>query len=125
MKEDRVLNLVCVAVALVALAVAPIGILFWGLTIDSLFLAAVCGTIAAIFAINPALMILGGALQPAGAVAGGGSMDMIEEHGHMEPKEVGWGGGALPYAIGSKKLGMWLFIISDSLTFAALLIGYS
>jgi cytochrome c oxidase subunit III len=36
-----------------------------------------------------------------------------------------WGGGALPYAIGSKKFGMWLFIVSDSLTFSGLLIGYS
>ncbi|HKV40321.1 MAG TPA: cytochrome c oxidase subunit 3 [Blastocatellia bacterium] len=36
-----------------------------------------------------------------------------------------WGGGALPYRIGHKKLGMWLFILSDSLTFGALLAGYS
>jgi cytochrome c oxidase subunit 3 len=36
-----------------------------------------------------------------------------------------WGGGTSPYAIGSNKLGMWLFILSDSMTFAGLLIGYS
>ena len=36
-----------------------------------------------------------------------------------------WAGGASPYAIGSKKLGMWLFIVSDSLTFGALLMAYS
>ncbi len=36
-----------------------------------------------------------------------------------------WGGGVRPYAVGDKKLGMWLFILSDSLTFAALLVGYS
>jgi cytochrome c oxidase subunit 3 len=36
-----------------------------------------------------------------------------------------WSGGAHPYATGHKKLGMWLFILSDSLTFAALLVGYS
>lgn len=36
-----------------------------------------------------------------------------------------WGGGTFPYRIGHRKLGMWLFIMSDSLTFAALLIGYS
>lgn len=36
-----------------------------------------------------------------------------------------WGGGAFPYAVGSKKLGMWLFIISDALTFSALLIAYA
>ena len=36
-----------------------------------------------------------------------------------------WGGGVLPYRVGHKKLGMWLFIVSDALTFTALLIGYS
>jgi cytochrome c oxidase subunit 3 len=36
-----------------------------------------------------------------------------------------WSGGVSPYAVGHKKLGMWLFIASDSLTFSALLIGYS
>ena len=36
-----------------------------------------------------------------------------------------WSGGALPYSVGHKKLGMWLFILSDSLTFSAVLIGYS
>ena len=36
-----------------------------------------------------------------------------------------WGGGVHPYRIGHRKLGMWLFIMSDTLTFAALLIAYS
>jgi cytochrome c oxidase subunit 3 len=36
-----------------------------------------------------------------------------------------WGGGVSPFAVGSKKLGMWLFIVSDSLTFSGLLVGYS
>ena len=36
-----------------------------------------------------------------------------------------WSGGTHPYRIGHRKLGMWLFIVSDSLTFSALLIGYS
>jgi cytochrome c oxidase subunit 3 len=36
-----------------------------------------------------------------------------------------WSGGVFPYAVGHRKLGMWLFILSDSLTFSALLIGYS
>jgi len=36
-----------------------------------------------------------------------------------------WGGGTSPYAVGHGKLGMWLFILSDSVTFSALLIGYS
>ena len=39
--------------------------------------------------------------------------------------ESPWSGGASPFAINSKKLGMWLFIISDSLTFSALLISYA
>jgi len=34
-------------------------------------------------------------------------------------------GGLNPYGIPHKKLGMWLFIVSDSLTFAALLFGYA
>jgi cytochrome c oxidase subunit 3 len=36
-----------------------------------------------------------------------------------------WGGGVHPYRVGHRKLGMWLFIVSDSLTFSALLIGYA
>ncbi len=36
-----------------------------------------------------------------------------------------WSGGGSPFAINSKKLGMWLFIVSDSLTFSALLIAYA
>ena len=39
--------------------------------------------------------------------------------------ESRWGGGVAPYATGSKKLGMWLFVVSDSLTFSALLMAYS
>ncbi len=35
-----------------------------------------------------------------------------------------WGGGALPYAVPSKKLGMWLFIISDAITFSAVIFSY-
>ncbi len=36
-----------------------------------------------------------------------------------------WGGGGSPFATNSKKFGMWLFIISDSLTFSALLFVYT
>jgi cytochrome c oxidase subunit 3 len=36
-----------------------------------------------------------------------------------------WNGGVLPYSVGHVKLGMWLFILSDALTFSAVLIGYS
>ncbi|HEV2387078.1 MAG TPA: cytochrome c oxidase subunit 3 [Candidatus Acidoferrales bacterium] len=36
-----------------------------------------------------------------------------------------WAGGQSPLAIDKKKLGMWLFLLSDSLTFSCLLIGYS
>jgi cytochrome c oxidase subunit 3 len=39
--------------------------------------------------------------------------------------ESPWSGGASPFAINSKKLGMWLFIVSDTLTFSALLISYA
>ena len=40
-------------------------------------------------------------------------------------KESAWGGGVSPFAIGSKKLGMWLFIVSDAITFSTLLICYT
>ena len=40
-------------------------------------------------------------------------------------RESVWSGGGSPYAVGSKKLGMWLFIVSDAITFSALLIAYS
>jgi heme/copper-type cytochrome/quinol oxidase subunit 3 len=36
-----------------------------------------------------------------------------------------WTGGGSPYAIGSKKFGMWLFITSDALTFSAMLMAYT
>ena len=36
-----------------------------------------------------------------------------------------WGGGGSPYAISSNKFGMWLFLVSDTLTFSALVIAYS
>ena len=36
-----------------------------------------------------------------------------------------WSGGTLPYRVGHRKLGMWLFIMSDSLTFGALLATYA
>src|SRR5215469_6636889 len=36
-----------------------------------------------------------------------------------------WEGGRPPYATNSKKFGMWLFIISDALTFSALLFAYT
>lgn len=39
--------------------------------------------------------------------------------------EDAWSGGGSPYAVGSKKLGMWLFILSDAITFSALVIAYS
>ena len=39
--------------------------------------------------------------------------------------ESAWSGGRAPFAISSNKLGMWLFIISDSLTFSALLVAYA
>src|SRR6201989_1202263 len=36
-----------------------------------------------------------------------------------------WSGGGSPYRTNSKKFGMWLFIISDALTFSALLFAYT
>ena len=48
---------------------------------------------------------------------------MSEAHGAVGGAT--WKGGASPFAIGDKKLGMWLFILSDALTFAALIVAYS
>jgi cytochrome c oxidase subunit III len=39
--------------------------------------------------------------------------------------ETSWSGGRSPFAVHSNKLGMWLFIVSDSLTFSALLVAYA
>ncbi len=39
--------------------------------------------------------------------------------------ESRWSGGVSPLAVDKKKLGMWLFLLSDSLTFSGLLISYS
>jgi cytochrome c oxidase subunit III len=44
---------------------------------------------------------------------------------HAAMTESTWSGGGLPFAISSKKLGMWLFIVADSLTFGAMLVGYA
>jgi cytochrome c oxidase subunit III len=48
----------------------------------------------------------------------------VEKIVSSENLEAGSDSRALPYAISSKKLGMWLFLISDLVTFAALLISY-
>ena len=44
----------------------------------------------------------------------------------IEGQKAGlWGGGINPYGVVYKKLGMWLFILSDALTFSALLFAYT
>ena len=54
------------------------------------------------------------------------SHEAVSAHFHdVAISESAWGGGVKPFATGSKKLGMWLFIISDALTFSALLMAYS
>lgn len=40
-------------------------------------------------------------------------------------REMTWLGGGSPFAIGAKPLGMWLFVVSDALTFSALLVVYT
>ena len=49
---------------------------------------------------------------------------MSEAQGQALSTSV-WGGGVSPFAVGSRKLGMWLFIMSDALTFSAILMSYS
>ncbi len=43
----------------------------------------------------------------------------------VDPSGSVWEGGQSPYATNSKKFGMWLFLISDSLTFSAMLFAYT
>ena len=50
---------------------------------------------------------------------------MSDSHAGHAIAPATWEGGASPFAVGHKKLGMWLFIVSDSLTFAALIVAYS
>ncbi|MBI4908343.1 MAG: cytochrome c oxidase subunit 3 [Acidobacteria bacterium] len=40
-------------------------------------------------------------------------------------REMTWHGGGSPFAIGAKPLGMWLFVVSDALTFATMLVVYT
>jgi cytochrome c oxidase subunit III len=49
----------------------------------------------------------------------------VSTEARAESFAADWGGGVLPYHVGHRKLGMWLFIVSDSLTFSALLMGYA
>ena len=47
---------------------------------------------------------------------------------HTETQSISnvtWAGGPSPLAVHRKKLGMWLFLLSDSITFSCLLISYS
>jgi cytochrome c oxidase subunit III len=57
-------------------------------------------------------------------MAGDETMGAPEEVLHGAGEDA-WSGGGSPYAVGSKKLGMWLFIVSDAITFSALLMAYS
>ncbi len=40
------------------------------------------------------------------------------------PNDVLWGGGRSPFSVSYGKMMMWFFLVSDALTFSALLIGY-
>jgi cytochrome c oxidase subunit III len=53
------------------------------------------------------------------------SQDAVTDLHEAALQESPWSGGGSPFAVGSKKLGMWLFIVSDAITFGALLIAYS
>lgn len=51
--------------------------------------------------------------------------DMVSPDSTGMAMESAWEGGGSPFAVNSKKLGMWLFIVSDAITFSALLIAYA
>ena len=48
----------------------------------------------------------------------------MSDTGAAQAAESPWGGGATPFNIGWQKLMMWIFIITDALLFAGLLVGY-
>jgi cytochrome c oxidase subunit 3 len=50
---------------------------------------------------------------------------MARSEAQVLVRESVWEGGVRPYGIGSKKTGMWLFLLSDTLTFTALIVAYS
>src|SRR5579862_8091604 len=49
----------------------------------------------------------------------------MSSHVNAVPATSLWAGGGSPYAVNSKKFGMWLFVVSDALTFSALLMAYT
>ena len=49
---------------------------------------------------------------------------MSDSYAAVATAKPGWGGGVSPFAVGDKKLGMWLFIVSDALTFSTLIVAY-
>ena len=49
---------------------------------------------------------------------------MSDAQAAVATAKPGWGGGVSPFAVGDKKLGMWLFIVSDALTFSTLIVAY-
>jgi cytochrome c oxidase subunit III len=53
------------------------------------------------------------------------SQDTIVSLHSAQSRESVWSGGVSPYAVLPKKLGMWLFIVSDAITFSCLIIAYS
>lgn len=55
--------------------------------------------------------------------AAGTQEQAIPDQGPRE-RAARWSGGRSPWDVGWGKLMMWLFLISDAMTFAALLIGY-
>jgi cytochrome c oxidase subunit 3 len=48
----------------------------------------------------------------------------MSETAASQAMESSWGGGTEPFAIGWQKLMMWIFIVTDALLFAGLLVGY-
>lgn len=52
------------------------------------------------------------------------SLQATEAVDTQKKVKVDWAGGRSPFRVTHGKMGMWLFLMSDSLTFAALLMGY-
>src|ERR1700758_1387725 len=69
----------------------------------------------------------GGAVPPARAMSSakgpGGMNNTIDVDDQARDLAARWGGGRSPWDVSWAKLMMWLFLISDAMTFAGLLIG--
>ena len=62
-KESLMLNIACIVLAVLITAIGPITIFHWGISVDTLFLATACLTIAGVLLLSPAMAVLDGSFK--------------------------------------------------------------